>query len=401
MGGDIHILSSNPDLVSRFGGLAGAAQTNGAVYAVTRTERLAPGGTALLVVVDLDTAGKEIYQQIQQFRADGGRSWLAVTSQSATAEQLLDAMRAGANDFLRPDGTAEELREVLRRAAGAVQPDASRGPSGGLVVGVFSNKGGVGTTTIAINVAGALARRTAGSVVLVDLVLQHGDIGTLLDTPSVYTVAHLAREVDRADASYLKSAISKHPSGLFVLPAPAAADEAESVTGTMVSRIVTALRGAFDYVILDLANEFSDPTLAALDASDRILLLTLPDVPSVRNTRRGLELFERLRYEPSKTLLAVNRADAQGRMQQDTMETALGRPIQWSVPNDYQAVVQAVNQGTVIRPQPRGKRLAENLDLLVESHFRRGPAAAPTGPKPAPVQRLFRHLVKAKTHGTS
>ena len=402
MPGDIHVLSANTELVSRLGSAIGAAvQGNGSSYAVSRVDRMAPGATPVLIVVDLDSAAGNIFQQIRQFRSDGGRTWLAVTSSTASAEQLLEAMRAGANDFLRPDAAAAEFGDVLRRATGALPAQPARPQtSSGLTLAVFSNKGGVGTTTIAINVASSLARRTSRSAVLVDLVFQHGDIATLLDVPMTHTIAQLSRELDRADESYLKSVVCRHASGLYVLPAPASADEAEAVTAAHVGRLLSTLRKVFEFVIVDLGNEFSDQTLTALDAAERILLVTLPDVHSIRNTRRGLELFERLRYDPAKIVLTVNRADAHGRMQQDTMETALGRPIQWSVPNDYAAVVQAVSQGTVIRSSVRGKRLAENLDLLVETHFRRGPAALPPPPALKPARRLWQ-LVGVRRHGSS
>lgn len=368
----IQILSHNAEMVKRMEGLTSILnQGNGDLYVVTSIEHLVPGDAQTLIIVDLDTTAEPIFEEIRRFRQTGGQSWLTVMSQGMS-DRLLEAMRAGVNDYLGSQAGVDDLRQVIARANGGKLQESVRKP--GRVLTVFSNKGGVGTTTVAINLAAGLAAKIPDSVLLVDLVLQHGDVATLLDTPTAYTITNLIHELERVDGSYLRSVFPKHAAGMYVLPAPTTADEAELVSAIHLGRLLGMLRTVFDTIVIDVGNEFSDQTLVSLDEADRVVLVTLPDLASIRNTRRGLELFERMRYDPAKCVIVLNRSDAHERLSLETIEAALGRGVQWFIPNDYKAIVQAVNGGTAIQLTSRGKKLAQNIDQFVSSCFQTGSA---------------------------
>ena len=341
----------------------------------------------------------EVLREIPQFRQQGGRTRIAVTYQSSSWERLLKAVRLGANDYLSPVPTDDEFRELLARGSDHKTP----GTGPGRLITVFSNKGGVGTTTVAINIASALAAQITGNVAVVDLVLQHGDVSVFLDVPTVYTVVHLINELDRADASYLQNVLPKHPSGVYVAPAPFAPDQVELVTSVQIHRLLQTLRTSFDAVVVDAGHGFNEPTLAALDASSQIYLVTLPTLPSVRNTKRSLELFERLAYDSAKVSVIVNRHDAEESLRRDAIEDALGCRIHWSIPNDYSTVSQAINKGTAVRMiQPVGT-LAANIDQLVATHLLGRASVAPAD-RPRPSRwRLLNPgaLIRRRHHGAA
>ena len=341
------------------------------------------GGTGV-VLIDLDSLTDDALRQIPGIRQQNVRAWIAVSYQNPSAERLLKAVRAGANDYLRSPPTQSEFQDLLLRARQMTQGQGARVL--GQVITVFGNSGGAGTTTLATQVAASLANkfRPSGSVVLVDLVFQRGDVSAFLDVPTKYSVVNLVTELDRADSSYLQSVLPRHSSGVFVLPSPYASDEADSVTAVQISRMLHALRSVFDAVVVDAGHGFSDPVLSALDASSRILLLTLPTLTSIRNSRRTLEVFDRLGYDTAKIISVLNRHDAQGKVDPADIEETLGRPIHWSIPNDYETAVRTIHKASTFHAvQPQGK-LAVNIDQLVAKHIL-GQTAAPS---PAPSSRL-------------
>ena len=366
----VHVIGRDAGFLSRLNAAASACEKEhgigcriGTVNRLGDVAKEAPQMT----VIDLDSMSDAILGQIPRYRQQFPNTWIVVTYQQPSSERMLGAMRSGANDFLAHAPTVEELHAVLTRAAQGKSAVSVRPP--GRIITVCSNKGGVGTTMAAINVAASLSRRLPGAVAVVDLVLQHGDISVFLDVPTTYSVANVVTELDRMDPSYLRSVLTQHAAGMYVLPAPHAPDEAELVSAGQINGLLQTLRNCFDAVVVDTGNEYNEQTLAALDSADKLFMLTLPDLPSIRNTKRSLELFERLHYDPSKVVLIVNRHDAQEKLARDSMEEALGRPVQWSIPNDYVTVMRSINQGTSLHMiQPKG-RLVTNFDQLVSMHI--------------------------------
>ena len=194
--------------------------------------------------------------------------------------------------------------------------------------------------------------------------------------------------------------LPRHASGLHVLPAPNTPDEAELVGPKQVTGILQKLRETFDAVVVDAGNEFNECALAAMDASDRVLVLTLPALPSVRNTRRSLDFFGRLNYDPAKMVLVVNRHNAREPLSRKVLEEGLGRPVQWAIPNDYPAAVRAINQGTALRlMQPKGA-LSTNIDRLATLHVLGRSTASLTGRRWSRPSWLGKVLKRRFDHGT-
>ncbi len=399
----LQVISQDEELVGRLLALAAVCEREGGPSCrVSRRGQLEEqvDPSPHLILIDLDSMTDRLLEDVRRFRQLGGRSAIVVTYQQPSAKRLLHAMRAGISDYLSTDPTMEEFTGLLARISEATGRPGAR--ARGQLISVFSYKGGVGTTTVAINVAASVAARVPGEVAVVDLVLRRGDISVFLDTPTTYTIVNLATELDRTEPSYLKSVLTRHATGLYVLPAPYALDEAELVTPVQVSRLLKRLCAAFDAVIVDAGNEVHDTSLAALDGADRLLLVTLPNLPSIRNTRRSLELFERLHYDASKLVVVVNRHNARERLDHSAMEEALGRPIHWNIPNDYLTVVRAMNQGTAVRAiQPRGA-LAANFDRLVAAHVLSQTNGALRRPPQGPSRGLgaVRALFGRAAHGT-
>lgn len=292
---------------------------------------------------------------------------IVIISVQGEQDYLRRAMKAGARDYLLKPFTLDELVNALRSAvsgpAFAVAPGQG-GPAaavGGLpvhqgkIITLFSTKGGVGKTTIAGNLAVALALETKAKVAAVDLDLEFGSLSTLLGLRPQGTILDLCR-VDGPLQPAQVTRVMVEPAGLGikVLAAPPLPHLAAEVDGDgrrepnrgYVAEILDALRSEFDYIICDTASNFRETNLVAFDKSDIVLLVTSPEIPALSNTAKGLDiLLDRLEYSQSKVQIVLNRSDAAVGLTLQAISDALKCTITYQVPSDGQTATWAANAG--------------------------------------------------------
>src|ERR671936_2160955 len=226
------------------------------------------------------------------------------TAAHADPELILRAMRSGIHEFLvyppDPKDFAGAVDRLMRRTH-------SEG-KGGITLVVYSAKGGVGTTTVAINLAFALAKTHAdGRVALADLVASGGDVRVMLDLKPAYDMGDLIRKVDRIDAELLQSVLTPCAGGVWALPSGEDPEIAEAFDAAAATTIIEQLRAHFAFTVIDCEHHMSERTLAALDTADQIVLVTQLNVPALRSTQRTLALCQRLGYAADKLHIVVNR----------------------------------------------------------------------------------------------
>ncbi|MCR9245726.1 MAG: AAA family ATPase [bacterium] len=264
----------------------------------------------------------------------------------AESQFVVGAMRAGVRDFLRRPLSSNELMAALRRvgdgAAAALQPRQKAGR----VACFVSNKGGVGKTTLAVNVACELARRAPGRVLLVDAALQLGLCATMLDLDPAVTMHDIVTQMDRLDATLLRELTVSHDCGLDLLAAPGDAVEAAAVTEESLSRILAVARSAYDYVIVDTFPILDGIAIATLDRSDEVWQVIAPLVPVVLGAERLIGLLESVGVERERQRLIVNVSVPahSGRLSPQNVADRLGRDIDLVVPFT-RAAVSACNTG--------------------------------------------------------
>jgi pilus assembly protein CpaE len=239
----------------------------------------------------------------------------------------------------------EAMAHVSERSE-ATKP-AERGGVDGRVVTVFSTKGGVGKTVIATNLAVALVQKCRKRVALLDLDLQFGDVGIMLQTPPERTLFDVAQNFDRLDLDMLRGFLTPHDSGVLALLAPVQPEQAEYVTTARIGRIVEMLRQLVDYVVIDTPAALNDVVLAALDKSDVICAITQMDVASLKNTRIALQKLDQLGYDQGAVRVVLNRADSKVLLQPADVKNAIQRDIAARVPSD-RLVPQSVNKGVPV-----------------------------------------------------
>jgi len=265
-----------------------------------------------------------------------------------TTEVLTRAMKAGARDVVAandPDAVVDAVDRARQLYA------ALRGPSGaaqvGRVVTVFSPKGGVGKTTVAVNLALALADKGARKVCLVDLDLAFGDVAITMQLFPTHTVEQAVGSEDTLDLPMLEGLLTRHEDSLMLLAAPAHPDVRERVTPVLVSRIIRTLREGFDYVVIDTAPSFDDQTLTALDETDECVIVATLDVPTLKNVKVALETLDVLDIARGHRHLLLNRADDAVGISTDKVESILGMGVAARVATSID-IAAATNAGTPI-----------------------------------------------------
>lgn len=296
-------------------------------------------------------------QQIREAEADGRRVPIIMLTAEADVEQRVRGLRAGADDdIVKPFHPLEliaRIKALLSRSGGggqAPRPGTDRAALGRLCC-FYGAKGGVGTTTIAINtaiaLAGALKRRTA----LVDANLQFGDMRVFLDLGlDQSSIVNAISEPD-LDADLLKKLMVPHHSGIELLlapPNPESADlvvERQRLTPGALTHILGLLRKAYDYTLVDMAKSIDDFNLQLFDEADVIFVVMTADLSCLKNVRLVLETMGSLGYERSKIQLVLNRSNAYTGINVDNAESALGRKIDYQVINEYRGAISALNSG--------------------------------------------------------
>jgi pilus assembly protein CpaE len=256
------------------------------------------------------------------------------------------AFAAGITDVLVLPQTADEIAFAITKAGAGRRhpPGPERGGRHGEVVTVFSPKGGTGKTVLSTNVASYLSATSGLNVLLVDLDLQFGDAAIMLGLDPERTLYELVLAPGELDAEKLAGYTTRHRCGLDVLAAPMRPEEAELVTEQKVLRLLEVARETYDVVVVDTSPFFYGPMLALLDPTDQLLLLSGPDVPTLKNVRLSLRTLEQLGFPRSRTNLVINRVTSNVGITTEDVAGALELPVRFEVPNDP-TVAPAVNRG--------------------------------------------------------
>ena len=283
-----------------------------------------------VVLMDINMPDMDGIAATEQLAVEVPTAAVVMMSVQGEADYLRRSMLAGAREFLVKPFSSDELTASIRQvytrerekqgritvtntavaaAATAAAGRADREP--GQLIAVFSPKGGVGRTTIAVNFAVAAAAELGQKTVLVDGSFQFGDVGVLLNlNPKNKSIADLMPELDAGELESMDTFVINHSSGVRVLLAPPSPEMAETITPAGVRKVLEGLRATYDVVVVDCTSTFSDTTLAILDAADVILTALTLEITSIKNMRLFLEVADQLGYESSKIKLILNRADS-------------------------------------------------------------------------------------------
>jgi len=277
---------------------------------------------------------------------------LLVVSASNDGQLILRAIRAGAREFLTLPLSEEELESALSRVSlqkfGA--SDSKRGSCE--VIAVAGATGGVGSTSVASNIGCILAGVPGNSVALLDLDLALGDADVFLNVIPDYTLADVVQNVSRLDIQLLKKSLTKHSSGLYLLPRPVELHDTNAITAESLRKVIGLLKASFTHLIVDLSKGYSNVDMSVMEAANKVLLVTQLDLPCLRNVVRLMMSFEEIDGLKQKVEIVVNRAGLDsGQISLKKAKETLGRDIYALLPNDYRTMVSVRNNGVPLITQ--------------------------------------------------
>jgi len=341
-----------------------------------------------VVLMDINMPDMDGITATEQLSSSAPGAAVVMMSVQGEADYLRRSMLAGAREFLVKPFSSDELTASIRqvsarerdkqsRLAVAPSPSSSSsgtGPTGGearepgQIVAVFSPKGGVGRTTVAVNLAVAAATELGKRVVIMDGSFQFGDVGVLLNlNPRSKSIADLIPELDAGELDSIDTFLIDHTAGIRVLLAPPSPETAEMITAAGVKKVLESLRMNHDLVVVDCTAFFNDTTLAILDSADVILTMLSLEITSIKNMRLFLEVAEQLGYESGKVRLVLNRADSALGIRVADVEHSIGRKVDETVVSDGRSVVYALNRGVPFFLSNREAQVSQDILRLARS----------------------------------
>ncbi len=339
-----------------------------------------------LIIADVEMPGMNGYELTRQLRQKPNTAHLPIMILTShdTVQEKIKGFEAGADEYMikpfEPSELQARVRVLLRRVA--TLPTETQKIKG-KTIAVFSLRGGVGVSTLAVNLATGLAQLWGCRTGLIDLALTSGQSALLLNLPLRKTWADLARlPVNEMDADLLEQVSLTHASGAFVLAAPNRPEQAELITGDKVAHVITTLKERYHYLILDLPHDFNATTLAGLDNAEEILLLLAPELASVHAAACALDVFDTLKYPRNIIRLVLNWTFERRGLARKEIEDALQRVIDVIIPFAPDSFVLAINRGIppILEspPTPLGALFEDLAYALSKPEHQKQPPTQPT-----------------------
>lgn len=340
-----------------------------------------------VVLMDINMPDMDGIAATEAIRAKQQAVQVVILSVQSDQNYMRRAMLAGARDFLTKPPMGDELISAIRRAGEMAQIEKEKvarvqqvapvaglpgsgvvyGGKRGKIVVVYSPKGGTGCTTLAVNLALSL-KNADTRVALVDGNLQFGDVAVFVNEQGKNTVLDLAPRADELDAEIVEEVMVKHSAtGLHILAAPNRPEYADKVSSTQFSSMLEYLTQLYEYIIVDTAPYLTDLTLATIDISDVIILVTTQDIPAIKNSRLFLDLLNNLGVQRDRVMFVMNRFDKKSNITAERVADNLKQEIALVIPTDEPTAVKAVNRGVPFVLDNKNQPIARGVSALADT----------------------------------
>lgn len=297
-------------------------------------------------IVALDGGPDRAIMLMDKLRVTSPECTMLALSKNTDGQLILKSIRAGAKEFLPLPLDVEELFAALERVLQSKYGGTDGKTRGCRMIAIAGATGGVGCTSIAVNIGCNLAANPENSVALVDLDLALGDADVFLDSIPDYSLVDVTENVSRLDFHLLRKSLTKHASGLYLLPRPVQLQDLDLITPDSLRKVIGLLRASFSHVVIDLSKSFTQVDLTALELSNEIVLMVQLDLPCLRNMVRLLMSLQQIETVRDKIKVVVNRVGLEsGQISLKKARETIGREVFFQIPNDYRTMVEMRNNG--------------------------------------------------------
>jgi pilus assembly protein CpaE len=329
-----------------------------------------------LYIMEIGSDLEKEFERIHNLQHSDPAGEIFLTSSVSDPSILIQALRAGAKEFIlqpiKKDEVIEALKKFLqRRETSKVSTIRCRQ---GKIINVIGSKGGVGTTTVAVNLAASLrALDSSQSVALIDMNLIFGEIPLFLNLNPAFNWGEVAKDISRLDSTYLMSVLSKHRSGIYVLPSPTELNGSVA-TPEITESLLNLMQTEFDFIVIDSGQSLDDISFKILELSNTVFLVSILSLPCLINAKRLLDTFWKLGYPHEEQIkIIINRYHKNSVISVKEAEESINKKFFWQIPNDYATTVSAINQGKTLSMIAKKTEVSKNFSDLA-SIFLTSPA---------------------------
>lgn len=331
-----------------------------------------------ILIVDVFADFDKAIGLIKQVKENYKNIYIVAVTNKTSTENIIKILRAGAKDFITKPFVQSEFQELFLEIKKNFETITVNNSC--KIISTFSNKGGIGKTSIAVNLALEIAQLTKEKVALVDLNLQLGDVATFLDLTPTFAMDYIANNINNLDENDLLKSMTRYKNtSLYVIADPLNIDKSKDITAQQIESMLTALKKVFSYVVVDIGTNIDSKTIAALNYSDLILLIAIVNLPAIRSTQRCMDLFKNLGYSNNKIKLILNRYMDSDDIKASDIEDVVNQKVYWKIPNNYLTMMSAINKGVPVSEINQESNIATNyknfatkiIDYLITQNINR------------------------------
>jgi len=330
-----------------------------------------PSESDLLIFELGDDVDKE-FELIRKLLASGSAGDVLVVSENTNPKVLLQAIKTGIKEFFSLPLKKEEVIQALEKyKQNGISPQGRRPGKHGHILNIVGSKGGVGATTVAVNLAVHLAaKRNDLSVALVDMNLLFGDIPLFLEIKPKFHWGEITKNIDRLDATFLMNIFARHSSGVHVLPSPGYLNGYPMATPQIIESLLQHMQSMFDVIIIDGGQSLDKTSLRTIEISNTVMLVSLLSLPCLSNSNKVLKSFESLDLLPKERIrLVINRYLKNSEISLKDAEETIHQEVFWTIPNDYKSTMSAINQGKAVCELAARSEISKSLQGLADALF--------------------------------